>query len=485
MRYLLFLSIFIIFSFQQTEAKNLCENKLFSFSVNSSKKGGEVSILDILENLASTCKMSILFKDDISQKEAEKTINYINVNDFSLQDLLDMLLNDHNLFYSLEKNDKILKISYLKTKTFFIDYVSFSQRKSSTNKTIKTGSSSEGGDDSTTMNFTSEFKFWDKIEKEIINILHSNAAKGDEESKTKRVLINQEAGTITVTGNFNQLKRIEEYISTITKRLHKQVLIETKILEVTFNRANTTGINWSKFELSLKGSSDASKSRQNGEKQGGFAYPNYLIGYNFTIEALMKFLKTQGNVSVVSNPKILTLNNQPAIINVGKEINYRYSTGTTTTTTNGATTTTPDFQVDSTFVGITLDITPEITDDNFIILKINPVVSEIADEHRDEKGVPYLAPDIKLKQLSSIVKVKNGKKILLGGLIQKKSETVNNKVPLLGSIPIIKYAFSSSEKKQFKSELIMIITPYILKGDKSFPSLGDFEKRLKIKDDEK
>ncbi len=475
MKYIFKIFLLSLLFFNTLHAGNACEKKLFSFTVDDDS----VTILDVLENLASTCKMSIIFKDEKSKREASKKINYINVTDFSLRELLDMLLTDHNLFYSLEKDDKVLKIASTQTKTFLIDYISFSKRGSTTNKTIKTGTSAgEGGDDSTTVNFTSEFKFWENIEKEIKNIFKATST-GEEGEKDGEVFINQEAGTVTVTGTPLQIRKVGEYLDTILKRLHKQVLIDTKILEITFDDEHTSGINWSKFQLSLHGSSDASKSRQDGVERGSFSYPNYLIGYNFSIEALMKFLRTQGKVSIVSNPKILTLNNQPAVINVGKEINYRYSTGTTVTTTNGTTTTTPSYEVDSTFVGITLDIVPEITENDSIILKINPVVSEIADEHRDANGVPYLAPDIKIKQLSSIVKVKNGKKILLGGLIQKRSEIKNNKVPILGSIPLIKYAFSSKEKRKVKSELIMIITPYIVENDKPFPKLAEFEKYFK------
>ncbi len=449
-----------------------CENKLFTFKIDSQKSN--VTILDILENIASICKISILFKDKESQKIAKEKIDYINVQDFSLNDLLDILLKEHNLFYSFEKNGKVLKISHILTKTFLIDYVSFSQRKSSSTKSINTGLSGKEGDDSTTMNFTSEFKFWDKIEKEVKNIL------SDETNDKTRVIINQEAGTLTVKGTYNQIKEVEKYIKTILKRLHKQVLIDTKLIEITFNKSNTKGIDWSKFQISIEGSSKNFKSRENRITTGSFSHPNYLIGYNFTMQALFDFLKTQGKVSIISNPKILTLNNQPAIINVGKEINYQYSTGVTTTSTNSGTTVTPEYQVDSTFVGITLDITPEITKNDDIILKINPVVSEIANEHKNDKGVPYLAPDIKLKQLSSIVKVKNGKKILLGGLIQKREEKINKKVPILGSIPIIKTAFSSTETKKVKSELLIIITPYIINENqdfKSFPTLQDFEYR--------
>jgi general secretion pathway protein D len=260
----------------------------------------------------------------------------------------------------------------------------------------------------------------------------------------------------------------------LTQRLHKQILIEAKIIEVQYSTDKTTGIDWSKFDLSINGSSDAVRSRSDGVFTNTFKKPNYLIGYSFSMAGLLKFLKTQGNVKIVSNPKIMTLNNQPAIINVGTEINYRYDSGSTTITSAGGTTTTPNYTTDSTFVGVTLDITPQVTRNNYIILKINPVVSDIADRHIDENGVPYLAPDIKIKQLSSLVMVKDNSKILIGGLISKQNSTDDTSVPVLSSIPIIGHAFKSKKKTTQQSELIIVIIPHIVNGQVS-PSLARYE----------
>jgi len=177
----------------------------------------------------------------------------------------------------------------------------------------------------------------------------------------------------------------------------------------------------------------------------------------------------------VSNPKILTLNNQPAIINVGEEKNYKFTTGSTVTSTAGGSIETPQFEVGSTFVGVTLSILPEVTQDNFIILKINPTISEISKQHVDEKGNPNLAPDIKIKQLASVVKVKNNKKILLGGLIQNKSENKVTKVPVLSAIPILGHAFKSNKKVNTKSELIIVITPKLVRGDETEPTLENLD----------
>ncbi len=451
-----------------------CKSNLFSFKVNSTKSAPG-TILDVLENLTQECKMSIVFADDTTKEMVKKKISYMNIKDFSLDDLLELLLTENNLFYTLTDNN-VLKVSYLKTTSFYLDYVNFSKASNTSNKTITTGSStassgstSSGGNGSgsTTLDFVSEFKFWDNIKAEIESILNR---KGDTFNANKTV-INQEAGIVTVTGTKKQTDRIAKYIKKITQRLHKQILIDAKIIEVTYDDDQTTGIDWSKFQASLQ----ANAQGEDSAVLSTLGNPASMLGYKFNMEGLINFLKTQGHVSIVSNPKILTLNNQPAVINVGEEKNYKYTLGTTTTTTNGVVQSDPQFEVGSTFVGVTLGIVPEVTQDNNIILKINPIVSEISKNHIDDNGNPNLAPDIKVKQLSSIIKVKNNQQVVIGGLIQKRTENKVTKIPLLGDIPLLGHAFKSHNKVKSKSELIIVMSPKLISGDKTTPSLGELE----------
>jgi len=471
-RWIIFISLMI------TLSQAACNNKLFSFNIGENTQSG-ITIQNVLNNIANTCNLSIVYADKEAQKKVGQSISNMNIKNYTLEELFDLLLNDNNLFYTFDNN--ILKISYLKTKSFYIDYVSFTTRKSTTNKVIKTGSGNSGsGSDSTTMDFTSSFQFWSKIKNEINSILKREKDPNEPLSPS---LINQDAGVITVTGTFRQFNAVSKYLNIISKRMHNQILIEAKILEVDYNQNKTTGIDWSKFELGLNGSSDATKSRIGGViTQNSFIKPNYLLGYNFSMAGLMKFLKTQGSVKIVSDPKIMTLNNQPAIINVGTEVNYRYDSGSTTTTSSGGTTTTPNYETDSTFVGVTLDITPQVTRNGYIILKINPVVSNIADKHIDANGVPYLAPDIKIKQLSSLVMVKNNSKILIGGLISKQDGDTNNNVSLLSKIPIVGNLFKSNTKNNQDSELIIVIIPHIINNSNT-PTLKKYEQDKNFRDE--
>ncbi len=429
-----------------------CEENLFSFKVKSNSG----TVLDVLENLTQECKMSIVFTDKKAEEIVNKKVSYMNVHDVPLSGLLTILLKDNNLFYTITPNN-VIKISYLKTATFNIDYVNFSTASNESQKTIKTGSSGgaggTGGSGSTKLDFKTEFRFWDNLQKELDDILSR-----DGESSAKTTL-NKEAGVVTVTGTQSQIERVGKYIKKITNRLHKQVVIDAKIIEVTYKNSNQTGIDWKAFQAKL--SSQGRALDQKGVEHT-LSNPLSFIKYNYTLDGLLNFLKTQGDVSIVSNPKIMALNNQPAIINVGEEKNYKYTKGSTTTTTNGVVQSEPQYEVGSTFVGVTLGIVPEVTEKNDIILKINPTVSEISDIHIDKDGNPNLAPDIKIKQLSSIIKVHNGERVIIGGLVQKRVENRRTKVPVLGSIPVFGKVFQSDAKVKSKSELIIVMTPKLV-----------------------
>jgi len=187
---------------------------------------------------------------------------------------------------------------------------------------------------------------------------------------------------------------------------------------------------------------------------------------------LFKFLDTQGDVTSISNPKVLTLNNQPALISVGTE--FFYKTSSSSTLAGGATgTTTQNEMVESVFAGILLDITPEISDDNTVTLKINPSLSETTEDVGTSSSTRTMPPDLARRQLSSVVTVKDGNRVILGGLINTKNTIDGNQVPVLGSIPILGNLFSYEEELKSTEELILIIEPHIVKKEKSDLSLKD------------
>jgi general secretion pathway protein D len=190
---------------------------------------------------------------------------------------------------------------------------------------------------------------------------------------------------------------------------------------------------------------------------------------------VIKFLKTQGDVTSISNPKVLTLNNQPALITAGTEYFYKITSSTNQQGTGGGVAaTTQNDQVNSVFAGVLLTITPEISDDKTITLKINPSLSETTtDISQTPNSGRDMTPDLNRRQLSSVVTVKDGNRIILGGLINSKNTSNSNQVPILGSIPVLGYLFKHEEMVKTVEELVIIIEPHIIHKEKNSISLSD------------
>ena len=470
--------ILIIFlTFYTLNANSNCENKLFTFDINA---GSDVRTIDIIENMAYECQFSVKIKDNEAERIIKENLYIVHVKDYTLENIFDFLLTQNNMFFKYDELNKVLTISYLETRSFVIDYVNLSEHTTESIKTISVGASSTSGDDdsgssggnsdNTTVTTKSKFSFWDTLNNEIDTILSRDGDKMKIKSKS---IINRETGVVTITGTKNQISRISNYLIKIKDRLHKQVMLETKLFELTYTNKDSKGIDWTKFDLSIAG--DLGRSWDNVLKQG---ISTQNATYNLSMNGLMDFLSQHGNVNVLSTPKILTLNNQPAVINVGQQINYRYQDGTfsTSDTTTSASST---YTMESVFIGLTLNIVPEITDDGFIILRINPVVSEQidAEDSVDASGVRNMPPDIRIKQLSSIIKAKDGNRVVVGGLISTTDENTINKVDGLGDIPILGWAFKNKTKTKSKKELIIVITPKIISND-NFPSIDKIEKIL-------
>jgi general secretion pathway protein D len=199
------------------------------------------------------------------------------------------------------------------------------------------------------------------------------------------------------------------------------------------------------------------------------------------MSGLIDFLNTNGDTKVVSNPKVLTLNNQPALITIGDTINYKLTT--TTNSTDAGATVAEEEEVKSIFIGVLLNITPQITDNEEIVLRINPSVSDFkySEDSQKQSTTRDIAPDTREKKLSTVVKVQNGNTIILGGLITNREGKENSKVPVLGDIPLLGEAFKHTADTKLTQELIFVITPRIIGAkDNTKMTLKDlgFSKRI-------
>ncbi len=522
---------------------NSCQSRLFTIDSK------DLTISKFLNYMAQECSLGVLYKDRYAKDLAESSNLNLYLKDVTLNELLEITLKENKLAY--EFNNKIIKVSYEVSKTFTLDYISGTRTgKSTTNIDLSSGvgttnvatansgsGGTAGGGSNINIESGSDFNVWTQIKTDIEEILKSSNSDGNMSGYQPTVFINEGAGFINVTGNIEQIDRIEHYINEISKKLTNQVLIDVTILNVTLNHNQKTGIDWGQLQSILNvgvdyslGYGDSRKRDGNKETVGIVNNGNggsnslslslsdaptpstgldgttsttaggseiqsefnanpallngqkvydaksilnsssFAISGNVNFNEVIRFLKTQGDVKSVSNPKVLTLNNQPAIISVGEQIFYR--TIQVTSTTTQATQTNTATSIENVFTGVLLDITPTITNSNEIILKINPSISSPRNDIAFNGNIREMPPDISKKQLNSVVKVKDEDKIIIGGLINTTLQDDESKVPFLGDIPLVGNLFRQDTKGEVISELVIIITPHIIKSDKA-PSLKD------------
>ncbi len=483
-----------------------CNGKLFSATLDS-----KLTIGDVVENIADTCGLSVIIKDEAAKKKMNQNLYYVNMKNATLRGFLNTVLEDNDLHYTLE--GKKLDISYLITRTFRIHYIS-GQRvgksnahvtiANSNNAAASSGSGDTGAGSSKTgisIESNDDFQFWKTVEKELQRILIGASDGTTHFTKTSdnswvgpdgqiweynpvAPIINPEAGMVTVTGTADQIDKVAKYIDTLKDQIKRQVMIDVRILGVSFDNSRTTGIDWSQIynlqNLTISSLLDVRNNivgltneigtgitEWNGSKAIGNFNGQALIATGSTeVSDIIKFLGTQGDVKSISSPRVMTLNNQPALISVGKELFYKIKSSTTSSSGGGSTSSEGEL-VDSVFAGILLDITPEIDPNGMVTLKINPSVSDtvesISSSNDTTRTIP---PDLIRRQIASVIKVKDGEHAILGGLITSKNGTTSNKVPLLGDIPGLKYFFSRDEKIETVEELVIVITPHIVKSAK-------------------
>jgi general secretion pathway protein D len=496
-----------------------CTYELFNIS---SVKGTTVG--EFVDQLSDECGMSVIVADEQAEEVLKKSMNKTFLKNLTINEVLDLIIKENNLQYTLQNG--VLKISYLTTKTYNIDYIT-TERKGvgstnirlssnsgtaagNTGSTQGSGGNNASSESGTNISTIDEVKFWENLESEVKSILsrpeddyrQKTVVKTDEKKEEDvksdnfhNIYINKTAGLVTVTGTGKQIQRLDSYITDLQKKMQTQVLIDVKMYSVVFSDGSSTGIDWS--QLYALQNIDLGFNYYNTKNVGSFTAetegssnimfpiteltPNtagrlntsvFQAGIKGSLNEVVKFLKTQGDVYSISNPKILTLNNQPALITAGTELFYKTrNTSTLAGGTTGEQATTE--VVSSVFSGVLLDITPEIGEDGSITLRINPSISETASELSANNSTRDMPPDLSRRQISSVITVKDGHRVILGGLINTKNVNDTNKVPLLGDIPVLGYLFKREGIVKKTEEIVIIIEPHIIRKEGNSVSLSD------------
>jgi MSHA biogenesis protein MshL len=301
-----------------------------------------------------------------------------------------------------------------------------------------TTSGSAAGASTSAISRTERIDVWTEMET-AVNSLKSSDGK---------VVFNKTAGLVFATDYPRYLDQVGLFLETIQTAVHRQVMIEAKVIEVRLDDTSQFAVNWTAV------AGQALKLEQPFTTTGGFQISATAKEINAAINALA----TQGRVNVLSNPTISTLNNQPAIMRVGTQDIF-FSTTTQVDPRTGTivqTAITPS-AIDE---GVVLDVTPQISDDGIIIMNVHPTVTARTGQATSPRG--DTVPIVDVRETDAVVRVKDGGTVMIGGLISNQQIENANKVPLLGNLPLVGGLFRSTSKENHRSDLIILLTPKIL-----------------------
>lgn len=285
------------------------------------------------------------------------------------------------------------------------------------------------------------------------------------------VVVNPQSGLVVVKAMPTELQSVREFLRKSELSVHRQVVLETKILEVSLYDGYESGINWNEIQGQAQIANNVT-SIDAPVDISGFGEVGEVFSSVFkvtNIQKLLSLLDTQGNVQVLSSPRVSTVNNQKAVIRVGSDEFFVTGISSQQTSTASATTSTPNIELTSFFSGISLDVTPQIANNGDVILHVHPIVSEVVDQTKEFTvgneafSLPMALRDI--RESDSIVRAKSGQVVVLGGLMQEVLSDNLGKRPIVGDIPILNTFFRRKSKLAEKTELVILLRPVVVESD--------------------
>ena len=385
---------------------------------------------------------------------------------------------------------KIFKVNYLNVKRTGSSNISVAAGQVS--GSVDSGGASGGvsGGGGSEMTTTSESDFWPGLKITLESMI------GEEGGR--KVVINPQTGIVIVRAMPKELRIVEEYLNATQDIIQRQVILEAKILEIRLNDKFQTGINWSAL-----GSLGTGKSALFGQTGGGSIINNGInpsniegnlgvldpdnlaqvtgtdtsaFGGIFSVAvnandftAFIELMKGQGDVQVLSSPRISTVNNQKAVIKVGQDEYFVTDVGTDVTTSTVGTNETSNVTLAPFFSGVALDVIPQIDENDIVTLYVHPSVSEVTETLKDVGQADRVGlATSSIRESDSIVRVQSGQVVVIGGLMQNLTEKYRTSVPGLGDLPFVGSIFGHRQDVVERSELVILLRPIVVKGNRTW-----------------
>lgn len=291
-------------------------------------------------------------------------------------------------------------------------------------------------------------------------------------AKGRYIVVSPQASLVTVHALPSEIAALKDFLRQSEESLQRQVILEAKIIEVTLKDDYQQGVNWTEV-LGHIGSTDISfGTTAAGQVGNGISADlggvTNIVFKNADFSGVINLLETQGDVQMLSNPRVTATNNQKAVIKVGED-EYFVTEVSSTTITGNATTTSPEIELTPFFSGIALDVTPQIDKYGSVILHVHPSVTQTEEQNKvvTLNNQDYVLPlaQSNIRESDTVIRAGSGEIVIIGGLMQTITTDEESKTPLLGDVPVLGNLFKSIRKRQDKKELVILIKPTVVMSD--------------------
>lgn len=444
--------------------------------------------------------MSLVKDTDINMVVHPSVIGEISLDlkNVTVSEVMGLTREVYGYEFKRSTNGYIVLPARIQSKIFAVNYLNIARQGEST-MTVSSGQLAEsdsnnrfgdeadstsnnvGATQSSSINTSIQSDFWSDLHGTIASIV----GNGDGRS----VVVDRHAGLIIVRAMPGELRDVAVYLDNAQGSLQRQVILEAKIIEVKLSDSFQSGIDWAALSSSrevlfgntgfidggsqlLDGAGNLDTNAALSSDNNGFANLFTIGGATDDFAALIRLLSTQGEVQVLSSPRISTVNNQKAVIKVGSDEFFVTDVSSNTSSNSVTTTTTPDITLTPFFSGIALDVTPQISEEDDVILHIHPSVSEVTDQTKNitvggqTQQLPLAFSTV--RESDSVVKAKNGQVVVIGGLMQNSSGSDDAGVPGAKDVPVVGGLFKQSRNVNTRSELVILLRPVVVKSDKNW-----------------
>jgi MSHA biogenesis protein MshL len=481
----------------------------------------------VFMSIASGTRYSMLVHPNVSG-----TLT-LNLKDVTIREALDAIRELYGYDYKAEGTRIFIQPAGMQTRIFQVNYLT-GQRRGFSDVRVQSGAVTDAGAstvpgapppptgippasrslESSRVTTQQQSDFWAELRTALVAMVGSGEGRS--------VIINPHSGVVLVRAMPSELRAVSDYLRATRLAVERQVMLEAKILEVTLSSAFQAGINWAAFlndrasigqvgpgtflqpgrndqRLQVTGAgnltSDGTNVNVTNPLFASSAGRNLLRGGQTgsvfglalatpSFAALLQFLESQGNVQVLSSPRLATLNNNKAVLKVGTDEFFVTNVTTTATTSGTSTVQSPSVTVQPFFSGIVLDVTPQIDEQNNIILHIHPAVSEVTESQRivnlggqiAEIRLPLAKSTV--SETDTVVRVTDGNIVAIGGLMSVDIRDNRSGIPGVsdeGPGRLLRNADVSGRKK----ELVILLKPTIIESDRDWEQdLRDTRRRL-------